>query len=112
MANKKEKPNNPLAKMIYQNGCDFYYGKNGVEKDMARAIECWQSAAEEDNADAQAILAVCYYKGEGIEQNTKKALELARKSAKQGNVAAQTLINLVERPEVLKEVSNELNNRK
>ena len=61
----------------------------GIEGDLEKAIELYQQAAVQGNADAQNSLAVHYERGQGIEKDIKKAIELYQKAADQGNAKAQ-----------------------
>lgn len=54
----------------------LYESGNGVEKDMAKAIELYKSAADKDYGKAQCYLADIYYEGRGTDKNVAKAVEL------------------------------------
>lgn len=47
------------GKRINKLGTDYYYGRNGVEKDEAKALEYYKQAAELGNADATYNLGMC-----------------------------------------------------
>ena len=55
----------------------------------AKAVELFQKAADQGNADAQNNLGVMYYSGEGVPSDTAKAAEWFKKAAAQGNADAQ-----------------------
>ena len=66
-----------------------YFQGNGVEKDIAKALELYGQAAELGAPSAQYNLAVLYQKGRHIERDTERALHLFEKSAEQGYRLAQ-----------------------
>ncbi len=49
-------------------------------------------AAEQGDADAQALLAIVYYNGRGVEVDYEEAVRWARLAAEQGNGRAQSLL--------------------
>ena len=61
----------------------------GVEKDEKQAANWLTKAAEQENANAQNNLGVCYQKGLGVKVNMKLAVEWYTKAAEQGNGDAQ-----------------------
>ena len=78
----------------YQKGENYYYGKNGVQKDYVQSLECYLQAAEQGHANAQASAAYQYYSGEGTTIDYDKAAYWYQKAADQGVVWAQA--NLAE----------------
>jgi len=46
-------------------GAAFFLGKGGLTKDEVEAVKWFRKAAEQNLADAQYNLGVCYAKGEG-----------------------------------------------
>ena len=60
----------------------------GCEKDMAKAVACFQGAAEKGDPAAKAALAECYLNGKGIAKDEKRAIELLREAADAGDVRA------------------------
>ena len=58
----------------------------------ARMAELWRKAAEENDADAQIDLGVCYQNGDGVEGDMAKSAEWFRKAAEQGHAVAQILV--------------------
>ena len=58
----------------------------------ARMAELWRKAAEENDADAQIDLGVCYQSGDGVECDMAKSAEWFRKAAEQGHAVAQILV--------------------
>lgn len=74
---------------LYQTGCNYRDGKNGVTKDLVKAVEYFTKAAEQGHASAQADLGDCYYNGNGVYEDNDKAVEWYRKAAEQGNASGQ-----------------------
>ena len=81
-------------KQWYQKGQNYYYGKYGVTKDYAQALECYLKAAEQGHAEAQASAAYQYYNGEGTALDYDKAVYWYQKAAGQNITWAQA--NLAE----------------
>jgi TPR repeat protein len=52
-------------------------------------LQSRKAQSEQDVADAQNNLGVCYAKGEGVKQDYKKAIELFKKAAEQDDADAQ-----------------------
>ena len=57
--------------------------------DYKKAIELYQKAAEQGNAEAQYKLGIMYQNGKGAKQDYKKAIKLYEVAAIKGNVDAQ-----------------------
>ena len=74
---------------LYQTGCNYRDGENGVTKDLKKAVEYFTKAAEQGHASAQACLGDCYYNGDGVYKDSDKAVEWYRKAAEQGNAGGQ-----------------------
>ena len=62
----------------------------GVEKDVSKAAQWYQKAANQGLAAAQNNLGVLYQNGNGVEKDLTKAAELCQKAADQGEARAQT----------------------
>lgn len=73
----------------------MYANGEGVEKDMAQAVELFRKAAEQGHVDAQNNLGAMYFTGEGIERDEKKAIEWFEKAAAQGNADAQANLDAI-----------------
>src|SRR5206468_794252 len=67
----------------------YYYGE-GVEKNYAEAVKWYRKAAEQNNAEAQFKLGVCYANGQGMEKDNAEAVKWWRKSAEQDYADAQS----------------------
>lgn len=76
-ANNKSAFDGVLVAQCYQKG-------NGVEKDMAKAIDYFAKAAALNSVDAQRELALCYVNN----KETPKAVPWFKKAAEQGDVAS------------------------
>lgn len=76
--------------------CDYgvyLMNGDGVEKDEAAAVACWQKANEQNFAPAQYKLGVCYMQGAcGLEKDEKKAAEYFTKAAEGGE--RDSMLNL------------------
>jgi TPR repeat protein len=66
-----------------------YYRGEGVPRDVAKAAEWWQQAAEQGHAGAQYMLGFMYRSGRWGSQDDVKAAEWYQKAAEQGFAAAQ-----------------------
>jgi len=60
-----------------------------VPKDLGKAAELYQKAADQGNARAQSNLGRFYETGRGVPKDLSKAAELYQKAANQGNARAQ-----------------------
>src|SRR4029453_7044015 len=61
------------AKARYELGRAFFSGTLGVAKDEAEAVKWFRKAAEQNLADAQYNLGVCYDSGEGVTKDEVEA---------------------------------------
>lgn len=73
----------------------MYANGEGVEKDMAQAVELFKKAAEQGHVDAQNNLGAMYFTGEGVDRDEKKAIEWFEKAAVQGNEEAQANLDAI-----------------
>ena len=81
-------PVTPLdASAMYSQGESSYRTQN-----YAKALEWYEKAAAEDNADAMFKLGLLYHNGQGVAQNNAKAIEWYEKAADKGNTDA--MVNL------------------
>jgi len=65
-----------------------YRSGKGVPKDMSKAAELYQKAADQGNHYAQNDLGMLYENGEGVPKDLNKARELYQKAADQGDTWA------------------------
>ena len=63
----------------------LYQSGQGVPKDLGKAAELYQKAADQGNVFAQNNLGLLYQSGEGVPKDLRKAAELYQKAADQGN---------------------------
>src|SRR5882724_4957603 len=75
-------------------GMRFEKGE-GVTKNLQKAAELYQKAADQGHADAQCNLGLLYQKGEGVPKDIRKAAELFEKAADQGDADAQFGLGLL-----------------
>ena len=74
----------------------MYYQGLGVEKDYLKAMEWYQKAAAQGNANAQNNIGVLYENGGfGVEQDYSKAMEWYQKATLQGVARAQYHIGIL-----------------
>lgn len=90
-----------IVKLVADRGnvgalCDygvFLMNGDGVEKDEAAAVACWEKAAEQNFAPALYKLGVCCLQGVcGLPKDESKAADYFTKAAEQGN--ADSMLNL------------------
>src|SRR3989440_469855 len=77
------------AKAQYELGRAFFSGTLGVAKDEAEAVKWFRKAAEQNVADAQFSLGVCYANGQGVPEDDAEAVKWFRKAAEQNLADAQ-----------------------
>jgi len=70
-------------------GNSFSYGGMGLKKNLKRAYQLYQLAAQQGHARAQDALGCCYEHGEGVKSNHIKAFSWFKRAALQGNPDAQ-----------------------
>src|SRR5262249_48348698 len=59
------------------------------EKDLKKAVEWFEKAANQGDTLAQLRIGYCYELGQGVEKDPKKAVEWYEKAANQDNASAQ-----------------------
>ena len=74
---------------LYQTGLNYYFGRNVVKMDNAKAVEYFTQAAEGGHAEAQYRLGQCYMLGFGVSVDLQKARYWYGKAADQGNQLAK-----------------------
>ena len=77
------------------NANDTALSGTGVAKDEAEAVRWYRRAAEQDDANAQFNLGVCYYNGTGVAKDDAEAVHWYRKAAEQGHVRAQYKLRIL-----------------
>jgi TPR repeat protein len=58
-----------------------YFGAQGTEQDIPKALEWWKKAADKGHAVAAATAAMAYLSGEGVEPDPVQARRLAERAA-------------------------------
>ena len=71
-----------------------YYKGDGVAQDHAEAVKWFRKAAEQNNAEAQNCLGVCYNTGDGVVKDYAEAAKWYRKAAEQNDAEAQYNLGL------------------
>ena len=84
------------AKARYELGRAFFSGTLGVAKDEAEAVKWFRKAAEQNVADAQYNLGVCYDSGEGVAKDEIEAYKWWLLAAGHGNDDAKYNMTIVE----------------
>lgn len=72
----------------------LYSGDAGLEKDIGKAVQLWEIAANKDHSRAAEYLGECYRDGDGVEVNAVKALEWFEKAKALGNMMACVKLGL------------------
>lgn len=72
----------------------YKYGKGGIPKNLNRARELFQKAADLGDRDAMYGLACCYIRGEGILQDLNQADFWLQRAAEKGNAYAMHVLAL------------------
>lgn len=84
------------VKALYDVGKLYERGR-GVVKDISKAADFFQKAADAGNPSAQSRLGILYFEGRGVKQNYKKALSLLNSAANKNIPSAQfQLANMYE----------------
>ena len=77
-------------------GTWYLNGNHGLEKDIHRARELWEEAAELGSIDAHFQLGNSYHNGDGVEQDEIRAVELWQYAAMKGDVESRHSLGVVE----------------
>ena len=95
MVQKRIDAGDPLA--IYFLGAAYHHGQYGLEKDVTRAVELYERAAELGIKEAQYNLGCLYDEGTSVEKDTAKAIRLYEAAAMCGGVSARNNLGCEER---------------
>ncbi|EJK44330.1 hypothetical protein THAOC_37138, partial [Thalassiosira oceanica] len=90
MIRKRVDAGNPEA--IYYLGTHYEYGQHGLEKDVTRAVELYERAAELGAKEAHYNIGVLYAQGEDVERDTAKAFRHFEAAAMCGHVSARHIM--------------------
>ena len=78
---------------MYNLGVCYEYGKGGLTKDEAKAVEWYKKAAEAGEVKAMCNLGDAYRWGQGgLTKDTSKAVEWYQKAAEAGNAGAMSVL--------------------
>ena len=94
MVQKRVDAGDPKA--IYQLGNDYCLGRYGLEKDVSRAVELYERAAELGLKGAHFELGTLYDVGKEVEKDTAKAIRHYEAAAMLGDVSARYNLGYVE----------------
>lgn len=72
----------------YQLSQIYYYGTNGVTRDLQKAKQLMEKAAENGNVEAQYLLGTLYEEGKEFEQDSRKAFYWYSMADKKGHLEA------------------------
>ena len=87
MVRKRVDVGDPFA--IYHLGTKYQSGQSGLERDMTRAVQLYERAAELGVKDAHYNLGFLYGEGKDVEKNTAKAFRYYEAAAMCGDVFAR-----------------------
>lgn len=73
---------------MYEVGLKYERGR-GTQRDMQKAAEWYEKAAEANHTPAMARLGILYVEGNGVKRDLNKAIELLKRAAEQGVASAQ-----------------------
>ena len=66
-----------------------------MAKDYVEAVKWYRKAAEQNHAEAQYNLGICYAGGQGVEKDYVEAVKWFRKAAEQNDAEAQYSLGCV-----------------
>lgn len=84
---RQAETNDPAA--LWNVGCAYYNGTNGVSVNYTEALKWYTLAANSGYVDAMKLVSGMYYQGQGTEENHTYALEWAKKAAIAGDIDSQ-----------------------
>jgi hypothetical protein len=73
-----------------------YFGAQGIEQDIPKALQAWDKAAEMGNGRAAAEAAMAYLSGEGIKADPAEARRLATRSAELHNPSGLVVLGEIQ----------------
>lgn len=77
------------ANQLWNAGCNYYNGNNGVEKDYEKAFKLYEKAVALSSYDAENMLGYMYQNGFGVEKDEKAAFDWYVRCAEHGNAWGQ-----------------------
>lgn len=92
-ANIVEIYNKKMEYPQFEMGLRYYNGTNGLPQDYDKAIFWFSnSSKDEENSNADMMLASMYYEGKGFNLNKEKAISFYTRAANRGNLTAQLIL--------------------
>jgi tetratricopeptide (TPR) repeat protein len=85
------------ASQMVEKGEDYYYGRNGVEKDYSEAVKWFRKSAEQGDTLGQCRLGYIYQYGYGVDKDYTEAVKWYRKAADQGSAWGQCNLGVMYR---------------
>ena len=70
-------------------GGKYFFGGLGLQKNMPKAVELFEEAAELGSIKALAHLGNLYSHGKGVQEDKAKAIEFYKKAAMQGHISSR-----------------------
>nr|WP_320050426.1 hypothetical protein [uncultured Desulfuromonas sp.] len=90
-----EHPANLKAQQLYQQGLNYYHGREDLPQDLGKAFDFFSQAAQAGHAKAQFKVGYCYSRGEYVAKDPVKAAQWYRKAAEQGYAPAQANLGTI-----------------
>ena len=94
MIQKRSDVGDPLA--VCERGYSYHHGQRGLEKDVARAVEMYERAAELGVKEAHFKLGCLYDEGTDVEKDTVRAIRHYEAAAMCGQADARFNLGCVE----------------
>lgn len=89
---KAAKNGYPAAQAMLGNA--YFFGEDGVAKNLNEAINWYMKAANQGNLEAFVGMGRCYFHGEGVRQDYREAVNWLRKPAENGRSEAQYYLGM------------------
>ncbi|EJK77826.1 hypothetical protein THAOC_00315 [Thalassiosira oceanica] len=77
-------------------GLTYFHGEMGIQKDIRKAVEITEEAAELGSVEALSHIGYWYTEGVGVEVDEAKGMEFSRKAAMQGNAGSRHFLGMYE----------------
>lgn len=91
--NIKEIYDQKIESPQFELGLRYYAGSHGLDKDFDKAVYWFaNSSQDEQNPNADMMLASMYYEGQSFTQNTEKAINFYTRAATRGSLQAQLIL--------------------
>lgn len=85
--------NKKLEYPQFEMGLRYYNGTNGLEQNLDKAIFWFSnSSKDEDNPNADMMLASMYYEGNGFDKDKKKSIGFYSRAGNRNNLTAQLIL--------------------